>query len=113
MAYGHNTVYQAVVASGTSLSAEVDFKRAYRVAYLDVTGAASEVRLQMAADSGGSYRQVYHPSINSSTVGVNIFKIASAASGGFVPIPAGMRFMKVETTAAIANGLTFKIVVSD
>lgn len=104
------TKYAVTMASGATLTAELDLGSYFTNLYLDCTGAASEIRLQAAAAAGGTYRQVYHPSINSSTVGVNIFKISSAASGGFVPIPAGIRFLKVETTATVSNGLTFTII---
>lgn len=113
MGYGPAVSYQVTMASGGTLSAEINLQRSFSVVYLDVTGAASEVRLQAAGSAGGAYRQVYHPSVNSSTASANVFKIPSAASGGLVPLPAGLQFMKIETTAAVANGLTFKLICSE
>jgi len=101
------------MTSGATLTAEIDLARSWKSAYIDMTGAKSEVRFQASDASGGTYRQVYHPAINSSTVGVNIYKVTSASSGGYVPIPAGLRYLKVETTATVDDGNTFKIICSD
>lgn len=113
MGHGVATQYQVVIASGATLSAELDLGRAFSVLYLDPTGAASEVRLQVSRSSGGTYRQVYHPSINSSTVGANVLKIPSSVSGGMIPIPGGFRYMKVETTAAVAADVTIYMVAGE
>jgi hypothetical protein len=107
------TVYSVTMASGGTLSSEINLAKSWRRAYIDVTGANSEVRFQAATESGGTFRQVYHPTINSATVANSIFKIPSATSGGMTEIPAGLQFLKVETTAAVANGNTFKIICSD
>lgn len=113
MSYGPITVHTVTMASAGTLSSEHDLGRSWKKVYLDPTGATSEVRIQAATASGGTYRQVYHPSINSSTVGANIFKIPSSVSGGLIEIPAGLQFIKIETTAAVANGATFKLICSD
>lgn len=113
MGHGAITKYQVTMTSGATLSAELDLARGWESVYLDVTGAASEVRLQAAASSAGTYRQVYHPVLNSSTVGQNMFKIPSATSGGWAPLPYGLRYLKIETTATVANGLTFTVICAD
>ena len=113
MAHGAVTVFQTTIASAATLSSELDLGRAWNRVYIDPTGANSEVRMQAAATSGGTYRQVYHPPINSSTVGNNIFKIPSATSGGITEIPGGFRFIKIEATAAVTNGNTFNLICSD
>lgn len=113
MIAGPLPVYSVTMPSAGTLTGELNLQRGYKKMYLDVTGANSEVRMQAAIAAGGTYRQVYHPSINSSTVGANIFKIPSAASGGFIEIPPGLQFIKIETTAAVSNGLVFKIICSD
>lgn len=114
MGYREPKVYSVTMASGATLSSELDLGGWgwYKV-NVDVTGAASEVRIQAAATREGTYRQVYHPPINSSTVGHNIYKIPSASSGGFAEIPAGFQFIKIETTAAVSNGATFTVICSD
>lgn len=113
MGHGAHTKYTVSIASAGTFSSELDLGRAWGKVYLDPTGAASEVRLLAAATTGGTFRQVYHPSINSSTVGANVFKIPSSVSGGFIEVPVGFRFMKIEVTAAVANGNTFTIICSD
>lgn len=113
MGYGPGAVYTVTMASGGTLTSELNLQRTWKKVYLDPTGAESEVRVQAAATSGGTFRQVYHPSINSSTVGANIFKIPSAASGGLIEIPAGLKILKIETTATVANGLTFTLICAD
>ena len=113
MGVGAHRPYQVSMASGASLTTSVDLGRAWAKVYLDPTGAASEVRLQAAQILDGTFRQVYHPSINSSTAGANIFKIPSSVSGGLIELPAGLQHIKLETTAAVANGVTFKLICSD
>lgn len=113
MAHGIYKVYPVTIASGATLSSEIDLGMAFARIYIDPTGAASEVRFQAAATSGGTYRQVYLPNVNTSTVGTNIWKVASAVSGGIIEAPAGLRYIKVETTAAVANGVSLKLICSD
>ncbi len=113
MSYGPNTVYKVTFASAGTFSSELDLKRTWKKLYVDATGALAEMRMVATDAAGGTYRQVYHPSINSATVAANIFKIPSSTSGGYIEIPAGFRFIKLEVTAAIANGATFKIIASD
>ena len=106
-------VFETVIASGATLSAELDLGRAYKKVYLDMAGAKAEVRLQGASETGGTYRSILHPIPNTTTVQANAYKIASAISGFIAEIPGGFRFIKVETTAAVADGATFKIHCSD
>lgn len=113
MSHGPISKFAVTMASAGTLTSELDLGRAWKKVYLDPTGAASEVRIQAAISAGGTYRQLYHPSINSSTVGANIFKIPSAVSGGLIEIPAGLRYIKVETTATVANGLVFTLIAAE
>jgi hypothetical protein len=101
------------MVSGATLTPQIDLRRGWKKVYLDPTSATAEVRLQAAVTSSGTYRQVYHPPINSTTVAHNIFKIPSTTSGGMTEIPAGLRFLKVETLTAVADGVTFTLVCSD
>lgn len=110
MGHGAISVFTATIASGATLSAEIDIARAWGKVLIDPTGLGSEVRIQVAPSTGGTYRQLYFPAANSVS---GIVKVGSAASGGAIEVPAGYRFMKVETTAAVANGGTAKIYCSD
>lgn len=113
MGHGLYQVFTATITSGSTLSSEVDFGRSFDKVYIDPTGLASEVRIQAAFESGGTYRQIYKDQSLSSTVEANIFKVSSGISGGLQAIPSGFRFLKIETTAAIANGATCKIYCCD
>lgn len=118
MSYGPVVVYNAVIASGATLSNEINLGKSWSRVYIDPTGAASEVRFQAAAvasASGGTYRQVLLPQGmgSTSTVQSNIWKVASGASGSIADAPVGFQYVKVETTAAVANGVTLKLICSD
>lgn len=113
MAWGADAYFSATVASGATLSSEVDLGRAWTRLYIDVSGLASEVRFQMSKTTGGTYRQILLPQPSTSTVQANIWKVSSGASGSFIEGPAGFRYIKVETTAAVANGGSAVIYVSD
>lgn len=114
MAHGVFQVFPVTIASATSLSSEIDFGRSFAKVYLDPTGAKSEVRFQAAATSGGTYRQVLLPQDpGTSTVQSNIWKVASAASGSIIEVPAGFRFFKVETIASCVDGASLKLFCSD
>lgn len=114
MAHGADSIFSVTIASGATLSSEINLGRSWARVYIDPTGAASEVRFQGATESGGTYRQIYLPqSPSTSTVQANAWKVSSAISGGMIEGPGGIQFMKVETTAAVANGATLKLICSD
>ena len=114
MSWGAIKQVAVTMTSGATLTAEVDLGKSWKRIYLDMTGAASEVRLQasvFASANAGAYRQVKYPAVNSTTAG-NVL-IGSALSGGIVEVPAGYQYLKIETTAAVANGCTFNLVCTD
>lgn len=106
--------FSVTMASGGTLSSEIDLANGWSKAHLVIPTMASnsEIRLKASSESGGTFRQVYHPPVNSATVAVNMFKIASGVTNATVEIPAGLRYLKVETTATIDSGLTFKVICS-
>jgi len=107
--------FAVTMASGGTLTSALDLGQTptWKKIYVDPTGANSEVRFQASHALDGTYRQVYMPQVSSSSVQSNIWKIASAVSGGLQEAPSGLRFLKVETTAAVANGATFYLICSD
>ena len=116
MSHGLTTVYTSTMASGATMSSEVDLGRAYRTVFLVIptmATASNGMYIYSSDASGGTYRAVMHPAINSATVGDNVYTIASALTNAVVPIPAGLRFLKVNTDATVANGCSFKIICSD
>ena len=117
MGHGAISVFTATMSSGGTLTSEVDFgNRQWEKVYLAVPSMASNTQLhiQVCTESGGTYRRVKHPMINSSTVSTpNDFAIASAATNCYVPIPNGFRFLKIESTATVDGGASFKMVCGD
>lgn len=110
--WNYNTVS---MASGNSLSAELDLGRGYPTIYLEIssTPSQSEHQIYAAAVASGVFNPVYQPSVNSSTVSNNIYKIGSGITGALVPIPGGLRHIKVYATAAMTNGAAYRIHVGD
>ena len=115
MSYAPALVYPTTIASAASLSSEIVLTRAFGTVYLECGTMASggNYFIQAATTSGGTYSRVFNLAINSSTVGINVFQIHTAASMGFVPIPNGLPFIKIESTNSIANGHSFNIVCAD
>ena len=109
------TVYVVTMPAGATLTSGFDLQRNWKTVYLDMvtftTGA--NLFIQAAPTQGGTYRRVYQPALNSSTVGINVFTISTAASGGYVPIPNGFQFMKIEIGTAPVGSGTFNIICSD
>lgn len=113
MAHGAYSVFSVTMTSAATLTGQVDLGRTWAKVYIDPTNAKSEVRFQASPTSGGTFRQVYLPQPGTSTVQVNIWKVASGISGGMIEAPAGLRYMKIETIDAVADGVTFKLICSD
>lgn len=114
---GQHKVYTGTIASGASISNEIDLGRTYRTVYLDSDGLGANASIYIshaASGSSGTYNQLYHPNVNTSTAQApNAFVITSALSGGVVPLPDGIRFLKVAVTATAANGANFRLICSD
>lgn len=115
MSYGPSAVFTTSVASGATASSAIDLQRSWGSAYLAIQSmiSNSELRLQASDALDGTYRQVYHPAINSATVANNIYKILSSVTSAMVPIPAGLRYLKVEQTATADSGQSYKIICGD
>jgi hypothetical protein len=99
------------MASGDSLTSALDLGKAYGTVYVEIasTPSQSEHRIRAAASLGGTYNTVHHPAINSSTVAVNPYVIPSAITGALVPIPGGLRYIKIFASAAMTNGATYRV----
>lgn len=112
--WGANSVFAATMSSGGTLTAEVDLGRVFENVYMLVpsgtTNSAYFIKVaRTASASGGTYHRCTHPPLNSSTVTTNDFVIASGATGRVIPIPNGIRYMKIESEIAIADGATYRI----
>lgn len=98
-------------SAAASLTTAVDIgTHQHNSAYLEIPTMTSNSALNIlaAASLSGNYRQVYHPAVNSSVAEANPFQIASSVSG-FIPIPNGLRFVKVQATASVSFSASFKI----
>lgn len=115
MAHGVSQYFEATVDSFATSSSEVDLGRAFPTAYLVIPTMTSNtaIHIQGCEESGGTFRRVYHPSINSSTVTTNVFTIASATTNAIVPIPNALRYLKVETTATISFTAAFRVICGE
>jgi hypothetical protein len=113
---GVQRVFDATVASFSTLSGEVDLGGAYDMVALIVPTMASnsQVHIQGTDTSGGTYRRIFHPVVNSTAAGAPIaLTVVSSVTNAIVPIqvPAGLRYMKIETTAIVSFSAGFKIIV--
>ncbi len=98
-------------AAAASLTTAVDVgTQRYENVYLEIPTMTSNSQLHIlaAATLAGTYRAVYHPAINSATSSLNKFAVSSGVSG-LIPIPNGLRFMKVQSTASVSFSAEFKI----
>lgn len=115
MAHGANSVFNFVIASGVSTSTGVDLGRGWKRVYLDATGLGANCYLQGAPQAlgvSGSYRNVMWPAASSGSAGAASF--TTAISGSILEVPlCGLRFVKVVSTATVANGFTGKLICAD
>lgn len=109
------TTYVATMASAGTLTPAVDISGSWGNVYLEIPSMTSntQVHIKAAATSDGTYRRLKHPSLNDTTVVTTDFAIASAATNCIVPIPNGLKYLKVETTATVDDGCVFRVFVGD
>lgn len=107
--------FAKTMASGATLTGMFDLSNHGTVAnYLVVPTMNSNSQLHIqASEDGTTFRRIYHPSINSSTVGANLFAIPSSVTNSIIPIPNGFQYLKIEATATVDNGALFKIICAD
>ena len=115
MGHGAFSAFSQNMVSAATLSPAFDLQRGWSSVYLVIPtmNSNTQLHIQGCESATGTFRRVKHPSINSSTITTNDFAIASSATNRIVPIPNGLRFLKVEATATVDNGATFKIICSD
>lgn len=112
---GPVVVYTATMASAGTLTGEINLStQAWTTVYLEVPTLTSNTQLHLKAanSTGGTFRRVKHPAVNTSSVQCNDYSIASAATGVLVPLPAGLRFIKIESTATVDDGCVFRVICS-
>lgn len=104
-------VFTATMSSGGTLTSSADLGSSHHYNYLHIPTMTSntQIHIQVCDTSTGTFRRVYFASSNLATPTNNPFGISSAATNCVVPIPNGFRFMKIETTATVDDGASFKI----
>lgn len=107
--------FTGTIASGATLSSEINVGRSWTNAYLAVPSMTSNslIYIQAAKESSGTYRRIAHPlEAVTAPVGKD-FTINSATTSRMIPIPNGFNFYKVETSATMDSGEFFTIICSD
>ena len=115
MSIGATRVYTVSMASGATLTTSINLNRAYDVMYLQVPSmiSNSNMMIQAAASLAAVYNRVVTIQANTSTIGHNTFIIGSGATGHCIQLPAGLQFLKIETTASCDSGETFTLICHD
>jgi hypothetical protein len=116
MGHGLGTTYVTTMVSGNTSTTEVALGRVYEAVYLAIPSMTSQTQIHVTVCdvSGGTYRRVVHPLINTTTAAAPPdFTIVSSVTNRVVPIPNGFKFMKIETTMAVVDGCSFKIICAD
>jgi hypothetical protein len=114
MGHGADAVFAATMASGGTLTAAADLGRAWGRVYLQIPSGTSNTQYYIkGSGDNATFCRVYFDSLNSSTVGTNLYAIHSSLTGAIVPVPPGIQYLKVESTMLVADGATYKFICSD
>lgn len=113
MSYGPVKVFSTTIASGATLSSEVNLGQAWNVAYLEIASMTSNAQhhIQAAATSGGTYRRVTVNPVTMTTqaAALVVWQVHSSVTSHMVPIPPGLQYVKVETDVSMAGGQAYRI----
>lgn len=117
--YGSIVPVTLSIAVGGSITSAYDLGRAWDKVWLViptmsayVSTTTCNVFIWAAPTSSDTFFQVAHPVVNSATSGFNTFTIANSVSQCVIPIPNGMRYLKVQTGNTITAAVDFKIICS-
>lgn len=97
------------VASGASVSGEIDLGGAWNKVYLENEAPGAAVWLYGSRSSGGTYYRLAYAGSSTAEPWV----IGSATCAGIVPVDLqGYRYVKYAVTATAANGTSFAFICS-
>jgi hypothetical protein len=115
MSYGPHAVFTASMASGGTLTTIANLTRGWANIFLEVPTLTSntQIHVQGAFTTTDTFRRVKSVVVQTNSIQTNTFAIASGATNALIPLPAGMICYKVETTATVDDGATFRIICSD
>ena len=113
MGYVPSQSYSMVVASGATLSSQIDIGCGYNHMMLEIPTMASgtDVRIQGSLHSGGTFRPIHHRPTNSNDVPVAV-NVDSSITNCMLHLEfVNARYLKIElTTAMTATSAIFGIV---
>lgn len=111
MAYKRSLPFAVTMSSNTTLTSEVNLTQAYDTVLLGIPTMASgtDVLIQVANTSGGTYRNLYHEPVVDSTTPTKI-QINSSVTQAYIPLKCGAQYVKVElSTAMTATSVEFDL----
>lgn len=119
MAHGLITVYTGSIAANAKTSSTYDLKRTYDTVYIQVpsmtafaiTGTCA-IYVQ-GSYNGSTFARLYHPPVNTSSSGLNVFELPTTVSSAVVPIPNGLRYIRIETANTMSAAVDFNVICSD
>ena len=116
MSHGPNSTFNGAIVSGAS-TVSFDLGRTWKTVYAEVGTMSTAVALNVfgGASAAGTYRQVFHPQVNSATVIVNPYVISNivGTNGGIVPVPNGCRYLQFRGGAVVSGGVSMTLICSD
>lgn len=106
----HTKTYRKTMASNTTLTPLFDIEGPWDQVWLDKPTFATNtaVFLHAAIASGATYTRIAYPDVQTATVQTNDWAIQSGVSARMVPLPTGLRYVKVEFGSAVTD-TTFPI----
>jgi hypothetical protein len=117
VAYGVVEQYTMSVATGATISSHSDLSsRSWDKIYLSIPTMASgtDFFIQGSAHVTQAFRRIAHPIGNNAINLVDEFRIPSGAANNLVPIPNGIRYVKIElSTAMTSTNSEFSLICSD
>jgi hypothetical protein len=111
MGHGAFTYFSGSIASAATASSSIDLGRAWSHLTLDIPARSNTTLYVQVSPNNGTFRRIYN---SASRAGAEtVFQVASATTNVAVPIPAGCRYLKVESQDAISDGMNFTVSASD
>ncbi len=112
MGYGPFTYFETSLSSGATLGSAIDLGRAWEKVFLFVPSMASgSLYIQAAEKVDGTFKRVCVDNANTATAQID-FLINSSVTNRVVPIPAYLRFIKIESSSGATDvTTTFRVFV--
>lgn len=116
MGHGLSQYFAATMASGASITSDVNLGRAFTKVYVNIAGATNSCHFLAApsvSGSPGTYSPVKY-NVASGMSAPQTITVGTATSGSFVEVPlGGIAFIKVASVGGSADGAIIKVIASD